>query len=273
MTSISADSQLSSSQFNHSQKWYLPTFSPEHGVYIILIISFLIGVISAQQWTWATTLAFICVFCGFQAERPLVLQIKQRKSWKPRFLLWGSVYGGIAVAIAIWFLWQSQDVLPLLLIYAGVAVALIIDLISVWYRQQKSIPNELVTFTALCLSTPLVYTVTTGTISQLMIALWILNTLFFSTTIFTMKLRKRKTASIIPGLVFHGVATIIVFILGLTGWLTPLTASAFMVALLKFALILWRKNWYCTTKIKQVAIVETVSSLIFSAVVILSICN
>jgi len=61
-----------------SQAWYRPTLSPEHGVYVVLLVSFLTGAAAAQNWTLATTLALVCAFCGFQAEHPLVLQIKQR---------------------------------------------------------------------------------------------------------------------------------------------------------------------------------------------------
>jgi len=73
--------------------WHRPTVSPEHGVYVMLFVSFLTGAAAAQHWTWTTTLAIVCAFAGFQAEHPLILQIKQRRSWKPRFLLWGSLYG------------------------------------------------------------------------------------------------------------------------------------------------------------------------------------
>ena len=198
-----------------SQRWYSPTISPEHGVYVMLLVSFLTGAATAQQWTWETTLALICGFCGFQAEHPLVWQIKQRKTWKPRLLLWASLYGGIAVAIALWLLWHNSDIFPLLLIYGGAIAALIFDAVSVRQRQQKSRLNELVTFSAVCLLAPLAYTVSLSNIAQVAqreahffeIALWILNTLFFSSTIVTVKLRKIKTASIIPGIIFHGMAT------------------------------------------------------------------
>lgn len=50
-----------------------------------------------------------------------------------------------------------------------------------------------------------------------------------------------------------------------------ITASAFGVALVKFAFILWQRNWYCTAKIQQVALLETLSSLIFLIVVALSV--
>ena len=83
-----------------SQQWYRPTFSPEHGVYVMLVVSFLTGAAAAQHWTGETTLALLCGFCAFQAEHPLVWQIKQRKSWKPRLLVWASLYGGLAAAIS-----------------------------------------------------------------------------------------------------------------------------------------------------------------------------
>ncbi len=254
-----------------SQQWYRPTFSPEHGVYVMLIVSFLTGAAAAQQWTWGTILALICGFCGFQAEHPLVWQIRQRKSRQPRLLLWASLYGGVTGAIALWLFWHISDRLPLIIIYGTAIAALIFDVVSVWYRQQRSRLNELVAFAGVCLLAPLTYTVTIGTISQVAIALWVLNTLFFSSAIFTVKLRKTKTASITPGIIFHGIASALVLALWLTGWLTLFTASAFGVALVKFILILWQKNWYCPTKIQQVALLETVSSLTFLAVVAFSV--
>ena len=267
MTSTTTPPSLSP----HAPPWYRPTVSPEHGVYVMLVMSFLTGAAAAQQWTGATTLALICAFFGFQAEHPLVLQIKQRKSWKPRFLIWLGIYGGVAGAIALWLGWQSQHLLPLLLIYGGVIAALIVDMVSVWHRQQKSVLNELVTFAAICLSAPLAYIATVGTLSTGAIALWLLNALFFSSAIFTVKLRKTKTASIIPGLIFHTVATAIVLALWFVGWLSPITASAFGVVLLKFMLILGRKHWYCTTQIQQVALLETSSSFLFLAIAALSL--
>ncbi|MGF1542347.1 MAG: YwiC-like family protein [Pleurocapsa sp.] len=275
MTSIATNSPLPK-----SQQWYRPTFSPEHGVYVMLLVSFLTGAAAAQHWTWGTTLALISGFCGFQGEHPLIWQIKQRKSLKPRLLLWGSLYGGVAIAIsplarrgaiALWLLWQNTTKLPLLLIYTGAIAALIFDIVSVWHRQQKSRLNELVTFAAVCLSAPLAYTITSGTIDKIAISLWVLNSLFFSSAIFTVKLRKTKTASIIPGIIFHGMATAIAVALCLTGWLSLITASAFGVALIKFTLILWQKNWYCTAKIQQVALLETLSSLAFLIIVALSV--
>lgn len=253
------------------QPWYYPTLSPEHGVYVILVVSFLTGTAAAQQWSWATTLALICAYCGFQAEHPFSLQIKQRRSWKARLLVWLGIYGGIAVAIALWLLWHSPQPESLAAIYGAIFVATLIDGLSIWQRHQKSLGNELITFAAVCGTAPLTYVATTGTLSTTAIALWLLNTLFFSSAIFTIKLRKVRTASVWGGCAFHAIGASLVVLLWQINWLAPLTAAAFGIALLKFVLILWQKEWYCHTKIQQVALIETTASLLFGAIVTLSL--
>ena len=146
----------------NTQAWYRPTFSPEHGVYVVLLVSFLISAAVAQNWTLATTLALVCAFCSFQAEHPLALQIKQRRSLKPRFLIWGGVYAVISGASAQ-YLYLNH---PLLLwIYVGAIAALVVDAFSVLYREQKSVFNELITFAAVCLASSLAYVATTRAIS------------------------------------------------------------------------------------------------------------
>lgn len=267
----SSSPKLSPQKLN-SQSWYRPTLSLEHGVYIMLVVSFLSGAALALDWTWATTLAFICAFCGFQAEHPLVVQLKQRRSLKPRLLIWSSVYSGVAAALAFYLYWQQENLLsPLLWIYLGAIVAFLIDAISVFYREQKSILNELITFFAVCLSAPLAYVVTTGTLSPLALGMWLLNSLFFSSAIFTVKFRKHKQHPITPSLVYHTIASLMVISLWAIGWLFPFTAIAFSMALLKLGLILWRKDWYCTTKIQFVAMLETGMALLFLLITTLSV--
>ncbi len=113
----------------HGKSWYIPTFSPEYGVYVVLLVSFLTGVAFAGQWNWKTTLALIFAFAGFQAEYPLTLQIKQRRSWKPQFLVWGGLYAGIALGIAGYLFLQT----PMLLwLYLG-AIAFGVALLKLWF--------------------------------------------------------------------------------------------------------------------------------------------
>ena len=199
------------------------------------------------------------------------LQIKQRRSWKPRFLLWTGVYGGIAGVLALWLFWQHPENWSLLAIYGMAVVITLVDGVSVWQRQQRAIWNELITFAAVCLSAPLAYAATVGMVTRPVMGLWLLNALFFSSAIFTVKLQKIKTSSLVPRVVFHAVATGIVALIWQVHWLSPITAAAFGVVLIKFGGIVWQKDWYCHTKIQHVSQEETGSSLLFFAIVTLSL--
>ncbi|MBD2081561.1 YwiC-like family protein [Leptolyngbya sp. FACHB-17] len=264
------DSSSLPEKASHSsgQAWYRPIVSPEHGVYVMLLVSFLTGAAAAQHWTGATTLALISAFAGFQAEHPLVLQIKQRRSWKPRFLAWGGLYAVVSLSIAAYLSLQASE---LLWLYLGAIVAFAVDAISVFYRQQKSFGNELLTFAAVCLAAPFAHIATGGALTASIVGLWLLNTLFFSSAIFTVKLRKPKTASLTPALIYHAIATLMVCGLWYYGWLSLYSAIGFGVVLLKFTLILARRNWYQTTAIQNVAMLETSSALLFLAIVALSL--
>ncbi len=145
------------------------------------------------------------------------------------------------------------------------------DAISVFHREQKSIFNELITFAAVCLAAPLAYAATTGTISATAMGLWALNTLYFSSTIFTVKLRKPKTSSPVPGVVYHAIATLIIAALYYFGWLSLVTALAFGLALLKFGMISLNQEWYRTAKIQWVAMLETGTAFCFLTIVSLSV--
>lgn len=248
--------------------WYRPTVSHEHGVYVMLVVSFLIGAAAAQQWSITTTLALICAFAGFQAEHPFVLQIKQRSSWKSRFLVWGGIYAGLSLVLAAYLCLQAP---VLVWVYLSAIAALAIDAISVFYRQQKSFANELLTFAAVCLAAPLAYITTTGTWTVSVLGLWLLTTLFFSSAIFTVKLRKPKTASLMPGLIYHAIASGLIGGLWYVGWLASIPALSFGVVLLKFGWILMRRDWYRTAPIQTVAMLETLFALVFLAIVAVSL--
>jgi hypothetical protein len=253
---------------NHQKPWYVPTFSQEHGVYAILFVSFLIGASAAQTWSPNTTLALIMAFMAFQAEHPLVWQIKQRKTLKPRLLIWGGVYSVVAVILGIYLALQ----IPLLIwIYLGGIIALVIDITAVFFRQQRSIINEIITFGAVCLSTPLAYSATLGKIDSNILALWLFNTLFFAGAIFRVKLRKPKTSSLLPGIIYHVLAIAIISLLCFINQLEITTAIAFIIPLFTLAIVSWQIDWYQKAKIHYIALIETLISLIFLLITSLSL--
>lgn len=250
------------------QAWYRPTFAPEHGALLVLTGSLISGAALAQAWTVETTLACLCAGCALQAEHPFIVQLKQRSTWKPRYLVWTSLYGGISLAIAFYLAWHAPT---LIWLYLAGAAALMIDGIAVLNHQQKSIANELVMFSAICLSTLLAYGATTGTLTTQAWGLWMLNTLFYASAIFTIKLRKTKTSDLQPSFVFLGFAILVTLGLFYSHWLLPLTALTFVVALLKFAVVVWQRDWYTQCRFEHIARFETYFTLIYVCLVALTV--
>ena len=247
-------------QRNSEIPWYQPTISPEHGILLVLLGSFFTGSALAQTWSSDTTWACIAAFLGLQAEHPLIVQVKKRRRLQVRYALWAFLYGSAALLLTLWL----AGTYPLLLWVCGGAIAaLAIDVVSVLRHTQKTILNEIVMFTAICLSTVFIYTATTGTITFQSLGFWVLNTLFFSSAVFTLKLRKRKTSALQPALLYHGVAALILSVLCGVNVLSPLSALTFDLALLKLAIIIWQRDWYCTCHFGHVARFETYFALVY----------
>jgi hypothetical protein len=181
------------------------------------------------------------------------------------------------LAIAAYLYWRTGDRFSTLLwIYLGAIVALLSDSFSIWHREQKSIANEMITFGAVSLSASFAYVVTTNSMAPIAIGLWLLNTLFFSSSIFTVKLRKLKQdeqlqPAIQRLILYHLFATGFVMGLYLFDILSLFTAVSFGIVLIKVGLILWQRQWYCTARIQSVAMLETLSALIFFSLTAISV--
>lgn len=248
--------------------WTRPTFTPEHGVLLVLCGSFLTGAALAQKWTYLTTIALLCAFFALLTEYPYIVQIKLRKKPRPRYLLWGGIYGTISLSLAI-FLWFKS---PLLIyIYILAIVSLIADGIFVYKGKHKSIVNETIGFTGICLAAPLAYGATTGTVSLSIMAIWLLDSLFFCSTIYTMKLRRKKTKEFTPGIIYHCLASVIVASLYSLNYLSLVTALCFAIALVKLGAVFVFQQWYRKARIHYIVLFETRFALLFIAIASVSL--
>jgi len=251
-----------------TKPWYRPTFSPEHGVLLVLLGAVLTGASLAQQWTWETTVAASAAFLAMQAEHPMVVQLKQRRLWRPRYVVWAMVYGGGAIALAGWLTYRHPVVLWLC---GAAALAVGIDVAAVLKRRQKAIDTEIVLFSAICLSSIFVYGTLTNKITYSTVGLWVLNSLFFASAVFTIKLRKVKTSRLTGSLVYHGVGIGLVTVLYGLGWLSGWTVLGFAIALLKLAVIVWQRDWYCNCRFEYIARFETYFALTYTSWVCLTL--
>ena len=126
-------------------------------------------------------------------------------------------------------------------------------------------------FSAICLSTLFVYGATTGTITVQAVGLWLLNSLFFSGAVYSVKLRKAKQPSLKPMVLYSLGAIALIFSTLCNQLLSLFTALTFGVALLKLAIIAWQKNWYCTCRFEHIARFETYFALSYAALAALTV--
>jgi len=161
--------------------------------------------------------------------------------------------------------------LVVLWLYILVIIGLIADTIAVIKGKHKSRVNEIIAFATICLATPFAYGVTTGSLSIEAIAIWIVNTLFFSSAVYTIKLRRKKTAAFKPGVIYHGIATLIIISLYCFNYLSLVTALSFAVVLIKFVTIFCCKNWYRQAKFHIIALFETRFALVYIAIASISV--
>ena len=255
-------------EWDHPKPWYQPTFSPEHGVIIILLGAVLTGASLAQAWTWQTSLACLSAFLAMQSEHPLTVQIKQRRSLKPRYIIWSFLYASWAGMIALWLVYHHGILVWIFL--AGMA-AMLINIAAVYRRKQKTVSTEIILFSAICLSTLFVYGTTADKLNFQAFGLWILNSLFFSSAIFTIKLRKVRTSSLHGPILYHSISIMIIGLLCLLGGLKLLTALTFAIAILKLLIIIGIRDWYCNCRFEHIARFETYFALSYIALTCLSI--
>jgi hypothetical protein len=248
--------------------WWQPTLSHQHGPLVALLVSFLLGAAGAQLWTSATSAALVVVLAAFQAEHPIVQQVRRRRSLQPRLLLWAGLYSVIAFVLGAVLACHT----PVLIGLAGLAaVVLGLDALAVLRHRQRGLGHELLVFTAVCLAAPFAWIAGSGRLEPAALGLWVLCSLYFGSSVVLLKLRRDPDASLAPFLL-HAGAAVALLLLGLQlNLLTPLEAVAFAVALLKGAWQLGRLPAFRAAPIGQIAAVETGSALLFLALAALAL--
>lgn len=240
--------------------WWMPTLSHQHGPLVALLVSFLLGAAGAQRWTAATTVALVVVLAAFQAEHPLVQQIRRRRALQPRLLLWAGLYGAIALGLGAILAWRTPVLIPL----AGLAAAALgLDALAVLQRRQRGLVHELLAFAAVCLAAPFAWIATSGNLDPAVLGLWGLCSLYFGSSVVLLKVRRDAEAGLTPVLVTGALATALVSGGWWLGFLQPVEALAYGIVLLKGAWLLRRLAWFRSVPIGRVAAIESATALLF----------
>ncbi len=246
---------------------FRPTFSREHGLYIVLLAAFTTGIALAGAISLASGVAVVLVFGAIQTEHALGMVLRRRGD-RARHLVWSIVYGSIVLSTAVWLVWKVP---ALLWVYLGGMVALAFDAVALAWSQRKGVINELVGFTAASGAALLAYGSVVGELSPEALALWVLDSSYFGSSVFVVKLRKPRSKALRLGLAYHVFAGVTLTILVVIGVLDPRAALGFLLAPLKFTLFAIRLNWFRAMKIQHVGLLETLGAGAFVAWISLTI--
>jgi hypothetical protein len=268
---------------------YVPN---DHGAYAMLLVPMLLGLIVGAVHGVAAnsnppvtfTLFALSLISLFFASEPLSIAFKPRVSTaaRRRALLWLGIYlfaAGLAGAplLFIWNLWALG------LFLAPAALLMLIFLIAVKLRKQRSLGMRLPGIVGLTLSTPAAYYIATGTLDETAWGLWAACAIYFAGTLFNVRAwfeaNKQKKAGIatprLPAwlvasiLTYLVVGALIIWACALLGALRWAALVAFVPSLLRAGWTLWRTP--VQLPIKTVGLIEFAQSFLFALLLIVTV--
>ena len=252
---------------------FKPPIPHEHGAWAMLYAPMLIAILALGRFELAVVLFLIATTAIFLAHEPLAVLVKlnpNRPSSPQIFRAskwWLAIYCAIAMAATM----------PLLLHYerwllAPFGVVLLALLSTHIYlaskREERTISGEFLGVISLTLTAPSAYYVLTGKLDMFCLLLWGLNIVYFTSSIFYVKMRvsrfaKKKDADALTWqcLGYHVLLAAGIGALMWMNWITGVAALAFLPVILRtFAGLKKEKG---KLNLKRIGIAETVYTLLF----------
>jgi len=185
-----------------------PVWSKQHGAYVTLITSWLIGTLLSQTFSIYHIVVLILLLSGFNGTELLIDSIKRRSPQSQRRLIWMGIYGIAAIAMT-YVMWLNspffQSMLPVFA--AGGTLFMYLSM----KRLQKTIPAELLTFMLFSAAGLLAYNPAHPPDTGSIFNLWILLSAYFCLSVFHVKYRIEEiTAKPLAGYVIAAIAFVLI---------------------------------------------------------------
>ena len=251
----------------------------EHGAWAMLYVPFVIGVLVAARVNLRVVLLFLSTSFLFIARESLLVwwRGRQRGQKKPEAFRTLIIYVGLATLFGA----------PLLFPYglywlaptsAATVALMIFNAFQATRRADRTIGGEIVAILGMTLTGPSAYYAATGEWNRVAAWLWVLAALYFTSSVFYVKLRvhwlnKRKDEQ--RKRAWRLCATYHAFLLaGLVG--LGLTGSLNLFAVVAFAPILGRSFWHLfrptdRINLKRIGVTEIAYSVVFLVFITLTL--
>ena len=169
----------------------------QHGAWAMFLIPAVMAVALGQSWGWSPLfliLAFVLIFLSHSPASRFIRRWRSRRVVELESMNWALLLGGSGVILAgvIFVFHQKWNAL-----FFGIVVgtAFLIHLWMTLNREHMSVPGEIIGVFGLTASTPTMYLFLHGNLDARGWVLWMINFLYFTGSIFYIKLKVRIQTS------------------------------------------------------------------------------
>jgi hypothetical protein len=209
----------------------------EHGGWVVLLVPLFVAMGAAGQWGARSALLLGAVLSFYLARYPLVLWARSRFGPFPEnglsvLSFWLVI--GLGLGAVLTFGYRLYLLVPFAV--AG-ALLLMVHLMLVRYRNERTIVGEFLGIGALTLTAPAAFYAVTGNVATLAFLLWFVNAAYFGASVFYVKMRvadrsrtEKPEGRLFAGslLLYQVVVLICVALLSYFDFLPPLIFVAFL---------------------------------------------
>jgi hypothetical protein len=243
----------------------------QHGAWGMLYIPYLSAVFCFSTFDGRSILALVLITAGFFLQEPLLTLVRLypvRKSSPERFsflLRWAAIYAAVASIVFVYLLLLR----PLLLAFgAAIVLSFLIHVRFLAERSDRDIVGEFASIISLTITAPLTWYILSGSIETFGFLLWILNILYFGSSIFYVKTRvarvaKKKLRSHVmrDSVIYHS-ATLLILLLAVSIRIIP------WIAMIAFLPVLIRAFWavydrHAKLNLRRIGLAEIGFSIFF----------
>lgn len=177
-----------------SLKSFLPK---EHGAWAMLILPYTVGVAVGGGLTGRTLVGFLGMLLLFLSRQPLFMSLKGRRSGRDSLRVIKKRFGPSVILMAgggmLLYLWLSvrHGLFGLLVLGFIAAIIFSFHTFLALNRKERTSQAEILGVSLLTLSAPAGFIISRGGIAKEAFVLWILHALYFSGSVFYVKMRKK----------------------------------------------------------------------------------
>jgi hypothetical protein len=235
-----------------------PVWSRQHGAYITLITSWLIGTLLSEHIYAIHFVILLMLLSGFNFTEFMQDRFLRNSPPSQRKKIWTWTYFSLAVLSGVCVLINVTEfkfILPFF-IAAGLIFLLLTKL-----RLHKNIFSEFLTFAVLSLGGLIAFNPHYQTQIIFMLKLWMLMFFYFSSTIFLVKIRFNRI-DIIEVITYLLVSSAVLFYLWGNTLIVWLTAGLIAVRILPLVFV---QDWFRKLRITAIGIIEIGFQILFFA--------